>query len=57
MSKPKTCGETKAPKGWTCTRERGHAGPCAAVPKRGFWGRALDGFGEALGEFMFGGQR
>jgi hypothetical protein len=26
-----TCGSTKAPLGWHCTRELGHEGPCAAV--------------------------
>jgi hypothetical protein len=37
-----TCGTTKAPKGWACSRELGHGGPCAArrsvvedVPARG----------------------
>lgn len=28
------CGKLKAPAGWTCTRDLGHAGPCAAVPCR-----------------------
>jgi hypothetical protein len=27
-----TCGNTKAPDGWWCTRELGHEGPCAALP-------------------------
>jgi hypothetical protein len=26
-----TCGTTKAPPGWFCTRSTGHQGPCAAV--------------------------
>lgn len=47
----------KAPKGWQCTRQVGHEGPCAAVQKRGRWGRFLDAVGEAVGEAMFGGGR
>lgn len=27
---PVTCGTTKVPPGWRCTRDRGHPGPCAA---------------------------
>lgn len=44
-----------APKGWKCTREKGHDGPCAA--KRSGWGAFLDGLGEAIGEALFGGGR
>lgn len=43
----------KAPKGWTCTRERGHDGPCAAIKNPSFW----DAVGEAIGEALFGGRR
>lgn len=46
----------KAPKGWKCTRELGHAGPCAAV-KVSKWKQLRDGIGTAVGEFMFGGDR
>jgi hypothetical protein len=51
------CGETKAPKGWTCTRELGHEGPCAAVKKPGKWSRFMDGIGSTIGEALFGGNR
>ena len=27
---PVTCGNSKAPPGWTCSRDKGHEGPCAA---------------------------
>ncbi len=47
----------KAPKGWQCTRAKGHDGPCALVQKRGKWGQFLDGLGTAIGEAMFGGGR
>lgn len=45
----------RAPKGWHCTREAGHEGPCAA--KRNRWGAFLDGLSEAIGEALFGGHR
>lgn len=47
----------KAPKGWKCTREKNHEGPCAAVQVRGKWGKFMDALGEAIGEAMFGGRR
>jgi hypothetical protein len=28
----RVCGRTIAPKGWWCSRKRGHEGPCAAHP-------------------------
>lgn len=28
-----TCYDSRAPKGWVCTRVRDHDGPCAAEPK------------------------
>lgn len=51
------CGETKAPKGWTCTRTLGHLGPCALVKKHGKWSRFVDDLGAAIGEALFGGHR
>ena len=58
MRKKNLCGRDKTPPdraiGWTCTREKGHDGPCAMVPpKRSFW----DELGEAIGEALFGGNR
>lgn len=47
----------KAPKGWRCSREKDHDGPCAVYQVRGRWGRLMDAVGEALGEAMFGGGR
>lgn len=32
MSKDQCCGTLKAPPGWSCAREVGHEGPCAAWP-------------------------
>jgi hypothetical protein len=32
MTVRKGCYKDRAPEGFVCTRERGHAGPCAAVP-------------------------
>jgi hypothetical protein len=55
--KVKLCGTSKAPKGWECIREKGHEGPCAAIPKQGRWSRFVDGLGEAIGEALFGGNR
>lgn len=46
----------KAPKGWKCTRDDGHDGPCAAV-KVSKWKQFLNSVGTALGETMFGGDR
>jgi hypothetical protein len=43
----------KAPKGWKCTRDAGHAGPCAAV-KVPWYVRVLDALGNGLGEAKFG---
>lgn len=48
----KTCD--KAPKGWKCTRDVGHDGPCAAV-KDSKWKQFLDAVGNAIGEAKFGG--
>lgn len=47
----------RPPKGWYCTREADHDGPCAAYKKRGFWGQLVDAVGTAFGEFMWGGRR
>lgn len=47
----------KAPKGWQCSREKDHLGPCAVHQVRGRWGRFVDALGEAIGEAMFGGGR
>lgn len=46
----------RPPKGWKCTRDAGHDGPCAAV-KVPWWKQAGAAIGEAIGEAMFGGQR
>lgn len=27
------CGVSRAPRGWYCTRDYGHTGPCAALPE------------------------
>ena len=45
-----------APPGWKCTRDAGHDGPCAAV-KVSRWQRFTQALGNALGEWMFGGNR
>lgn len=45
--KQETCD--KAPKGWKCTREKDHEGPCAAE-KVSWWKGALNSLGNALGE-------
>lgn len=50
----KTCDN--APKGWKCTRNAGHDGPCAAV-KDSKWKQLWNGIGTAIGEAMFGGGR
>jgi hypothetical protein len=59
MNKDKVvlCAERFAPPGWTCTRELGHDGPCAAVPKKKWYQKLGGGLGTALGEFLFGGSR
>lgn len=46
----KTC--EKAPKGWKCTRETGHDGPCAAV-KVPWYKQMVNSIGTALGEAFF----
>lgn len=43
----------KAPKGWQCTRDEGHNGPCAAV-KVPWYKRAANAIGTAIGEAKFG---
>lgn len=48
MSKQKQDVCTVPPKGWRCTREAGHEGPCAAVEARGFWSK----LGTGLFEFV-----
>lgn len=45
-----------APKGWKCTREAGHDGPCAAV-KVPWYIRLLSAVGEAVGTALFSGRR
>lgn len=47
---------TIPPKGWRCTRDAGHEGPCAAV-KIPWWKQAAASFGNAVGEALFGGRR
>lgn len=42
------------PKGWKCTLEKGHDGPCAAVPVP-WWKQVLQSIGEAVGQSKFGG--
>ena len=42
----------KAPKGWKCTRDVGHDGPCAAV-KIPWWKQVLNQIGIAVGEAKF----
>lgn len=49
-----TCN--KAPKGWKCTRDAGHDGPCALV-RVGRFSKAFASFGNAVGQFLFGGDR
>lgn len=39
------------PKGWKCTRDAGHDGPCAAV-KVPWYERLTDAVGTAIGEAM-----
>lgn len=46
-----TCN--KAPKGWKCTRDEDHEGPCAAV-KIPWWKQVLSSLGNAIGEAKFG---
>jgi hypothetical protein len=51
--KKETCGAKF--NGSTCKLLKGHDGP--HVYQRGFWGRFVDGLGEAIGESLFGGGR
>lgn len=44
----------KAPKGWKCTRDAEHEGPCAAV-KVPWYKQLVASVGTALGEWKFGG--
>lgn len=44
---------TKAPKGWKCTREAEHEGPCAAV-KIPWYKQLFNALGEAVGQSKFG---
>lgn len=43
----------KAPAGWSCTREAGHDGPCAAV-KVPWYVRLASAVGNAIGQAKFG---
>lgn len=46
----------KAPKGWKCTRDAAHDGPCAAV-KVPWYKQLGQQVGEAIGQTLFGGGR
>lgn len=43
----------KASKGWKCTRDAGHDGPCAAI-KVPWWKQLINSIGEAIGQSKFG---
>lgn len=50
-----TCTKEQ-PKGWHCTRDNGHTGPCALVQdKKSRWSRFVDALGNAIGNAKFGG--
>lgn len=50
-----TC--TLGMKGYHCTKDAGHEGPCALVYKPGFWRRVGDGLGELLGAMLYQGPK